>query len=75
MLFVHEIAQTSAEPRNRRARLPDNTLEAVLKPLDGLSLGDTVAGADSGLAAAALGDTLTGTSPAIAVSRCSIDQV
>jgi len=44
--------------------LPDNTLEAVLEPFDGLSLSDTVAGTDLGLAAAALGDTLTRTSPA-----------
>lgn len=43
--------------------LPDDTVEAVLEPLDGLGLVDLVVGADGGLAAAALGDTLTGAGP------------
>ena len=44
-------------------RLPDDTLEPVLEPLDGLLLVDAVGGADAGLAASALGDTLTRTGP------------
>ena len=43
--------------------LPDDTVEAVLEPLEGLSAGDLVVGAEGGLAAAALGDVLTGTGP------------
>jgi hypothetical protein len=43
--------------------LPDNSLEAVLEPLDGLGLGDTVAGTDVSLSASTLGDTLTRTGP------------
>ena len=43
--------------------LPDDTVEAVLEPLDGLTLGDAVVDTDLGLAAAALGDVLTGTGP------------
>lgn len=43
--------------------LSDNSLEAVLEPLDGLALGDLVAGTDMGLGASTLGDTLTRTSP------------
>lgn len=45
--------------------LPDNTVEAVLEPLDGLVLVDLVVGTDVGLSTAALGDTLTGTGPSI----------
>lgn len=41
-------------------RLTDNALEAVLVPLDGLGLVDTVGGTDSALGAPALGDTLSG---------------
>lgn len=44
-------------------RLPDDAVEAVLEPLDGLVLVDLVVGADVGLAAAALGNTLTGAGP------------
>lgn len=43
--------------------LSDNSLEAVLEPLDGLALGDLVAGTDMRLSAATLGDTLTRTGP------------
>ena len=46
-------------------RLPDDTIEAVLEPLDGLVLVDAVLGADTGLAAAALSDTLTRAGPII----------
>ena len=44
-------------------RLPNNAVEAVLEPLDGLVLVDLVVDTDGGLAAAALGNTLTGTGP------------
>lgn len=44
-------------------RLPDDTVEAVLEPLHGLSLVDLVAGTDGGLRAAALGNTLTRAGP------------
>jgi hypothetical protein len=40
--------------------LSDNTVEALLEPLDGLVAVDAVGRADSALAAAAAGDTLTG---------------
>lgn len=43
--------------------LPDDTVEAVLEPLDGLVVVDLVVDTDLGLAAAALGDVLTGTGP------------
>lgn len=43
--------------------LPDDTVEAVLEPLDGLGIVDAVVDTDLGLAAAALGDVLTGTGP------------
>lgn len=43
--------------------LPDDTVEAVLEPLEGLGAGDLVVGAEGGLAAAALGDVLTRTGP------------
>lgn len=43
--------------------LSDNSLEAVLEPLDGLALGDFVAGTDLRLGASTLGDTLTRTGP------------
>ena len=45
------------------SRLPHNTLEAVLEPLDGLGLGDTVVDTNVGTSTAALGDTLTRTGP------------
>lgn len=43
--------------------LPDDTVEAVLEPLNGLGIVDAVVDTDLGLAAAALGDVLTGTGP------------
>lgn len=43
--------------------LPDDTVEAVLEPLEGLGAGDLVVGAEGGLAAAALGDVLTRAGP------------
>lgn len=43
--------------------LPDDTLEAVLEPLDGLGLVNLVGGAELGLAASALGDALTRAGP------------
>ena len=46
-----------------KKHLPDDTVEAVLEPLDGLVLVDLVVDTDGGLAAAALGNTLTGTGP------------
>lgn len=52
--------------------LSDNSLEAVLEPLDGLALGDLVAGTDMGLGASTLGDTLTRTGHA-AVKVHSVD--
>ena len=60
-------------PRNIELRLaasssPDNALEPVLVPLDGLLLVDLVGGTDLGLAAPALGDALTGAGPAGTVS-------
>jgi hypothetical protein len=43
--------------------LPNDAVEAVLEPLDGLVLVDLVVDTDGGLAAAALGNTLTGAGP------------
>lgn len=43
--------------------LPNNAVEAVLEPLDGLGLGDLVAGTDARLAAATLGNALTRAGP------------
>lgn len=48
--------------------LSDNSLEAVLEPLDGLALGDLVVGTDMSLSAATLGDTLTRTGPILVSS-------
>lgn len=44
-------------------RLPDNTLEAGLEPLDGLGLGDLVGRANLSLAPSAGGDASTGAGP------------
>jgi hypothetical protein len=52
-------------PVNGGNNLPDDAVEALLEPPDGLSLGDAVAGTDAGLAAAALGDTLTRAGPVL----------
>lgn len=54
-----------------RGHLPDDAVEAVLEPLDGLVLVDLVVGADGGLAAAALGNTLTGTGPTKKKVNCA----
>lgn len=43
--------------------LPDDTVEAVLEPLDGLVLVDLVVDTNVGLRTATLSDTLTGTGP------------
>jgi hypothetical protein len=43
--------------------LPNDAVEAVLEPLDGLGLVDLVVDTDGGLAAAALGNTLTRAGP------------
>lgn len=51
-------------------RLPDDAVEAVLEPLDGLVLVDLVVGADGGLAATALGNTLTGAGPIAKIVNC-----
>lgn len=62
----HEKRTPYPPPLNKpfeRNYLPNNSVETVLEPLDGLSLVDTVVGTDSGLAAAALGNALTRTSP------------
>ena len=55
--FVHH-----QHPRSpiRFTNLPDDAIEALLEPADGLLAGDAVAGTDPALAAAALGDALTG---------------
>lgn len=50
-------------PQHSLKHLPDNTVEAVLEPLDGLVGVDLVVDTDAGLAATALGDTLTGAGP------------
>lgn len=60
MRIVVETSQLFVVPPPVRSHLPDDALEAVLVPLDGLGLVDLVGGADLGLAAAALGNTLTG---------------
>jgi hypothetical protein len=54
-----------------RCRLPHDTLEPVLEPLDGLGLVDLVAVADLALRTSALGDTLTRAGPANNVSLYS----
>lgn len=62
----HEKRTPYPPPLNKpfeRNYLPNNSVETVLEPLDGLGLVDTVAGTDPGLAAAALGNALTRTSP------------
>lgn len=48
--------------------LPDNSVEAVLEPLDGLGLVDAVRSTNTGLAAATLSDTLTRAGPDPCVS-------
>jgi hypothetical protein len=45
--------------RSHKNFLPDDTLEAVLEPLDDLLTLDLVSGTDTGLRTAALGDTVT----------------
>lgn len=57
----HGFNRTSTQPSTRN--LPNNAVEAVLEPFDGLDLGDFVVGADGGLAATALGNTLTRAGP------------
>lgn len=52
----------------RLNHLPDDTLEPVLVPLNGLVLVDLVVGADLALGAPALGNTLTRAGPVKAVS-------
>lgn len=69
MLFSSRLAST---PSLDRQRLPHNTLEAVLVPLDGLVAVDLVRGTDSGLGSATLGDTLTWTGPAQNISNLSL---
>ena len=54
------------------SRLPDDTLEAALVPLDGLLLVDLVRGTDAGLATSAAGDTLTRAGPIINVRTMSL---
>lgn len=44
---------------------PDDTFEAVLEPLDGLGLVDTVACANLAFTSSALGDTLAWSSPTV----------
>jgi hypothetical protein len=51
---------TAKRTPNQGGRLPDDTIEPLLEPLDGLVTVDAVVGADGGLAATAAGDTLTG---------------
>lgn len=53
----------ACSPDSQKTRLPDDSLEPVLEPLDGVGLGDLVGVADLGLRAPALGDTLTGAGP------------
>lgn len=69
MLFSSRLSST---PSLDRQRLPHNTLEAVLVPLDGLVAVDLVRGTDSGLGSATLGDTLTWAGPAQNVSTLSL---
>lgn len=65
-------SRLSSTPSLDRQRLPHNTLEAVLVPLDGLVAVDLVRGTDSGLGSATLGDTLTWTGPAQNISNLSV---
>jgi hypothetical protein len=51
--------------RKRVQYLSHDALEAALVPLDGLLLGNAMAGTDLGLGSAALGDTLTWSSPVL----------
>lgn len=44
----------------RKKCLPDNSVEALLEPLDGVVTGDTVGGTDTALGAATTDNTLTG---------------
>jgi hypothetical protein len=53
------------QSRKRVQNLSHDALEAALVPLHGLLLGDTMAGTDLGLAAAALGNTLTWSGPVL----------
>lgn len=46
-----------------RRHLPDDTLESVLVPLDGLDLVDAVGSTNSGLGTTTAGNTLTGAGP------------
>lgn len=69
MLFSSRLSST---PSLDRQRLPHNTLEAVLVPLDGLVAVDLVRGTDSGLGSATLGDTLTWAGPVPDVSTLSL---
>lgn len=59
-LYVSPEENPTSDDENR---LPHNTVEAVLEPLDGLVVVDLVVDTDLGLAAAALGDVLTGAGP------------
>jgi len=62
---MHRKSQGSTVPRHPHVlrHLPNDAVEAVLEPLDGLGLVDLVADTDGGLAAATLGNTLTGAGP------------
>lgn len=66
--FVPQNPETKYNAAIADMRLPHDTLESVLVPLDGLGLVDAVGGSDAGLAASPLGDALTGAGPGIIVS-------
>lgn len=48
-------------PLSEEKHLPDNGVEALLEPLDGVVAGDTVGSTDTALGTAATDNTLTGT--------------
>ena len=56
----HSMLSSFTRCSSSTARLPDDTLESVLVPLDGFGLVDAVGGANLALAPPALGNTLAG---------------
>lgn len=62
-MALSQLVHQHLQPRLRARRLSDDTLEAVLVPLDGLGLVDAVGSTNLGLCAATAGDTLTRAGP------------
>lgn len=59
--FVLSCQSCRSSAFREKKRLPDNSVEALLEPLDGVVTGDTVGGTDTALGAATTDNTLTGT--------------